>query len=59
MAQMQMEPRKKKKKAEEPKLEFKADKVFDVIPADDLELELEADSGRFKAMKGQGGDRRT
>ena len=57
MAQQMMEtPRKRKKAA--PKLEFSPESVFDMgkVKAEDLELDI--DSARYVAMKGQGGDRR-
>ena len=56
VAQQQMMPERKKKRKKEEKLEFDASKVFGVKPAEDLELDL--DSSRFKAAKGEGGDRR-
>lgn len=56
MAQQQMEqPRKQKKKAQ-PKQKFDAGKVFDPKPAQEIELDLE--SSRYHAQKGEGGDRR-
>ena len=51
--QEQMERRKRKKEA---KLEFSPEKVFNVEPAEDLSLDIE--TARYKAVKGQGGDRR-
>ena len=56
-----MMPAKRKKKTVQGKVErveFDAEKVLGTgtIKAEDLELDL--DSGRYKAMKGQGGDRR-
>lgn len=53
--QMVLKPR-KKKQAKKEKLEFDAGKVFDVKAAEDIELDL--DSSRYKAAKGEGGDRR-
>jgi hypothetical protein len=55
MDQLQMEPqaRKKKKPA---KLEFDATKVFGT--SKDNEIQMDLDSARFKAQKGEGGDRR-
>ena len=55
MSPQQMQPQKRKKKAKS-KLEFDAAKTFDVKPAEDIELS--EDMARFKAQKGQGGDRR-
>ena len=55
MTSQMMEPRKKKQKAK-PKAEFDAAKVFDVKAAEDLELDIE--SSRYHAQKGEGGDRR-
>ncbi len=49
-------PKRKKKSKKKEKVEFDAGMVFDVEPATDLELDVE--SSRFKARKGQGGDRR-
>jgi len=56
MDQVQMEerPRKRKKQA---KLEFDASQVFGT--SKDTEIEMDLDSARFKAQKGQGGDRRS
>lgn len=55
MDQLQIEPqtRKRKKKA---KLEFDASQVFGTSKDDEIEMDL--DSARYKAQKGQGGDRR-
>ena len=58
--QQQAEPRpQKRKKKEEKKLEFEAGKVFSPgeVKEEDFELDLEA--SKFRAQKGQGGDRRT
>jgi hypothetical protein len=52
-----MMPTKRKKKAAEPKLEFDATLGTKDIKSEDLELDL--DSARYKAVQGQGGDRRT
>jgi hypothetical protein len=56
----QEEAQKRKKKKEEDKLEFDAGKVFgpEEGKADDFKLETDRDSSRFKAQKGQGGDRK-
>lgn len=56
---MQAEDRPKKRKKQEKKLEFEAGKVFTPgeVKEEDFELDLEA--SRFRAQKGEGGDRRT
>jgi hypothetical protein len=59
MTQQQVEERPKKRKKSEKKLEFEAGKVFNPGEAKDEDFELDLESGRFKAQKGQGGDRRT
>ena len=50
----------KKKKKEEEKLAFDAGKVFgpEENKADDFKLESDRESSRYKAQKGQGGDRK-
>ena len=55
----QAEERPKKRRKQEKKLEFEAGKVFTPgeVKEEDFELDLEA--ARFKAQKGEGGDRRT
>lgn len=53
--QMKKKPQKRKSK-KKAKVEFDAGMVFDVEPATDLKLDIEA--SRFKARKGQGGTRR-
>ena len=59
MAEQEVErPQKRKKKAEK-KLEFEAGKVFTPAEAKEEDFELDLDSARFKAQKGQGGDRRS
>ena len=55
--QIEQKPRKKKK--DEKKLEFEAGKVFDPGQSKEEDMDLDLDSARFKAQKGQGGDRRT
>ncbi len=55
--QVEQAPRKKKK--QEKKLEFEAGKVFSPGEAKDEDLDLNLDSARYKAQKGEGGDRRT
>jgi len=58
MAEQQVEkPQKRKKK--EKKLEFEAGKVFTPAEAKEEDFELDLDSARFKAVKGEGGDRRS
>ena len=52
-------PQKKKKKEEQKKLEFEAGKVFSPGEAKEEDFELDLESSRFRAQKGQGGDRRT
>ncbi len=60
MPQQQVEPRpQKRKKKGEKKLEFEAGKVFTPGEAKEEDFELDLDSARFKAQKGEGGDRRT
>lgn len=58
MSQREERPQKKKKK-KEVKVEFEAGKVFKPSEAKDQDFELDLDSARFQARKGQGGDRRT
>lgn len=55
----QREEKQKKKKKDEPKLEFEAGKVFKPSEAKDQDLELDLESSRWRARKGEGGDRRT
>jgi len=58
--QQQAEPRpQKRKKKEEKKLEFEAGKVFTPGEVKEEDFELDLESSRFKAVKGEGGDRRT
>ncbi|MFQ5837270.1 MAG: hypothetical protein ACE5HJ_00630 [Thermoplasmata archaeon] len=57
MSQREQKPTKKKKK-KEPKLEFEAGKVFKPSEAKDQDLDLDLDSARYKARKGEGGDRK-
>ena len=59
MAGQEVEKPQKKKKKEQKKLEFEAGKVFSPGEAKEEDFELDLESGRFKAQKGQGGDRRT
>lgn len=58
MSQQQMEKPQKRKAKAKPKVEFDAAKVFDPAQGKEEELELNIESGRYKARKGQGGDRR-
>lgn len=60
MSQQQVEPRpQKRKKKEDKKLEFEAGKVFAPGEVKEEDFELDLESSRFRAQKGQGGDRRT
>lgn len=60
MWQQQAEPRpRKKRKKEETKLEFEAGKVFNPVQAKGEDFEMDLDSSRYRAQKGEGGDRRT
>ncbi len=59
MAEQEVERPQKRKKKEEKKLEFEAGKVFSPSEAKEEDFELDLDSARYKAQKGQGGDRRT
>jgi hypothetical protein len=56
---MPQETTQKKKRKKEEKLEFEAGKVFSPGEAKDEDFDLEQDqeSDRYKAQKGQGGDR--
>ena len=59
MAEQQVEKPQKRKKKGEKKLEFEAGKVFTPAEAKEEDFELDLEAGRFKAQKGEGGDRRT
>ncbi len=60
MPQQQVEARpQKRKKKEEKKLEFEAGKVFTPSEAKEEDFELDLENSRFRAQKGEGGDRRT
>ncbi len=59
MQQQVEEKPKKRKKKQQKKLEFEAGKVFTPGEAKEEDFELDLDSARYKAQKGQGGDRRT
>ena len=56
--QQQMEQPRKRKKKPKAKVEFDAAKVFDPAQGKEEELELDIESARYHARKGQGGDRR-
>ncbi len=59
MDQQQVEPRRRRKrKQENRKLEFEAGKVFDPREAKADEVQIDLESARYTAQKGQGGDRR-
>ena len=55
---LQVEEKPKKRKKQEKKLEFEAGKVFSPGEVKEEDFELDLDSARFRAAKGQGGDRR-
>ncbi len=59
MSQREEKPRQKKKRKKEVKVEFEAGKVFRPSEAKDQDFELDLESSRFLARKGEGGDRRT
>jgi len=59
MPQKQAEPDQKKKRKQEAKLEFEPGKVFKPGAAKEEDFELQLDTARYKAQKGEGGDRRT
>ena len=50
--------KKKKKQDKEKKLEFEVGKVFGPEAAKDEDLSVDLDTARYKAQKGQGGDRK-
>ncbi len=56
MEQLQMEPRARKRK-KQARLEFDPGMVFGT--SKDHEFEMDLDAARYRAMKGQGGDRRS
>jgi hypothetical protein len=58
MADEGQKQKKKKKKETEKKLEFEVGKVFGPEAAKDEDLSLNVDTARYKAQKGQGGDRK-
>ncbi len=55
---LQVEEKPKKRKKQEKKLEFEAGKVFSPGEVKEEDFELDLDSARYRASKGQGGDRR-
>ncbi len=56
---LQVEEKPKKRKKQEKKLEFEAGKVFSPGEVKEEDFELDLDSARYRAQKGQGGDRRS
>jgi hypothetical protein len=58
MPEQQAEQPQKRKKKVEKKLEFEAGKVFTPAEAKEEDFELDLESSRYHAQKGQGGDRR-
>ncbi len=56
---LQVEEKPKKRKKSEKKLEFEAGKVFSPGEVKEEDFELDLDSARFRAQKGEGGDRRS
>jgi hypothetical protein len=50
--------KKKKKQEEDKKLEFEVGKVFGPEAAKDEDLNVDVEAARYKARKGQGGDRK-
>ena len=54
----QVEEKPKKRKKREKKLEFEAGKVFTPGEVKEEDFELDLESAKFRAQKGQGGDRR-
>jgi len=59
MSQQQVEAKPKRKKRDQKKLEFEPGKVFTPVEAKEEDLELDLESAKFHAQKGQGGDRRS
>ncbi len=55
---LQVEEKPKKRKKQEKKLEFEAGKVFSPGEVKEEDFELDLDSARYRASKGEGGDRR-
>ena len=58
MSQQQIEQKPKRKKRDQKKLEFEPGKVFNPVEAKEEDLELDLESAKFRAQKGEGGDRR-
>jgi len=54
----QVEEKPKKRKKQEKKLEFEAGKVFTPGEVKEEDFELDLESAKFRAQKGEGGDRR-
>lgn len=54
----QLQKKKKKKDEEDKKLEFEVGKVFGPEAAKEEDLEVDVEAARYKARKGQGGDRK-
>lgn len=54
----QVEEKPKKRKKHEKKLEFEAGKVFAPGEVKEEDFELDLESAKFRAQKGEGGDRR-
>ena len=52
-------PKRKLKAKKKVSLDFEAGKVFTTSKVKDQDFELDLDAARFKARKGQGGDRRS
>jgi len=50
--------KKKRKQEQEKKLEFEVGKVFGPEAAKDEDLNVDIEAARYKARKGQGGDRK-
>ncbi len=59
MSPREQPQKKRKKKDKEPKLEFEAGKVFKPSEAKDQDFDLDLESARYQARKGEGGDRRS
>jgi hypothetical protein len=57
MSPQQMQPERKRKAKPKVTNAFDADKVFEMKPAQEIELDTE--SALYKAQQGEGGDRRS
>jgi len=57
MPQQQTVVSKRKNKEYQPKLSFNPGQVFDPTESKAYDFELDRDSARYKASKGEGGDR--